>query len=433
MVRGVAIVAGATPTIRNATTHHPFRQDSDFFYLTGFEEPNAVVVLIAGDNGCRYVLFVQPRDPEREVWDGKRAGVEGAKSTYGADDAYVIDELESRLPALLEGAETLFYVPGLSQRRDAVVFAAMRKHRTHSRDLLSGPDTLVDLAALLHEQRIIKEPDELSSLRRAARLGALAHREAMRVTAAGLREYHVQAVLEFVFRAHGSPRNGYNSIVAAGANATTLHYVDNTAELMSDELLLIDAGCEVDYYTCDITRTFPVSGRFSPAQRAVYDVVLDAQRRAIALARPGRTIVEVHEEAVRALTQGMVSLGLLEGDVDALIASSAYKAYYPHRTSHWLGLDVHDAGSYAEAPGQSRVFAPGMVITVEPGLYIPADDERAPESLRGIGVRIEDDVLITDDEPVVLTNDAPKDPVEVERLCQESSRFSPFLPVPPQS
>ncbi len=425
---GVAIVPAARVVQRNADVDYPFRQDSDFYLLTGMEEPDAVAVFCRTKGQRRFVLFVRERDPEKERWDGERPGVEGAVRDYGADEAYPLGALGDKLPELFEGARRVAYRPGRYADLDSTVFAAWRHHRSSSRVRYDGPDELINLEAVTEQLRLRKSPAALDALRRAARISALGHREAMRVARPGLYEFQVEAVLDFAFKAYGAVRHGYTPIVASGANATVLHYVRNDRRMEDGDLLLVDAGGEFDFHTADITRTFPVSGRFTPPQRDAYAVVLAAQRAAMARCVVGASMQEVHETAVRVLVEGMVALGLLEGDVDGLIEREAYKPYYMHRTGHWLGMDVHDVGRYW-SEGQSRRLEPNMVVTVEPGLYVPLDAAEAPEALRGIGIRIEDDVLVTDDGPVVLTEHVPTDPDEIEALCAEPSSFADLLPL----
>ena len=423
----IAIFRAATLTARNADVDHDFRQDSAFFMLTGFEEPDAVAVLRPGHPTGAFTLFVLPRDPDKETWTGRRAGPEGARERYGADAAFPVEAFDKELETLMEGAERLIYEVGQDGAFDRRVLAAMRKHRSMPRSGVIGPDVIVEPASLLDELRLRKTADEIASLRQASDITAMGHREAMRVAAPGLWEYQVQAVLEFVFRTHGSPRNGYPTIVAGGANATILHYNTNRMLLRDGDLLLIDAGAEHGHLTSDITRTFPVGGRFSGPQRDVYEVVLRSQLDAIALCTAGASFQAGHDRAVEVLVDGLVSLGLLSGDPKELIETEAYKPLYMHRTGHWLGMDVHDVGVYKRG-AQWRTLEPGMVLTVEPGLYI-AEDAKVDERFRGIGVRIEDDVLVTAAGPVVLTAMCPKSIDDVERVCGERSRFADLMPL----
>jgi Xaa-Pro aminopeptidase len=410
------LLFGAAHHVRNGDSEYKYRPDSDVYWLTGWEDPECAVFLRPGDEP--FTLFVQPRDKEREVWTGYRAGPEGAREKFGADAAHPIGALEEHLPRLIQGVNTLHYAFGADHATDLVVLGAIRAGAKAARkNGLDVPETFHAPSKLLHELRLHKTPDELAVLREAAKLTARAHRAAMQKGRPGVGEHEIEALIDYTFRSGGGNGPGYTTIVAGGKNATVLHYVTNSEPLADGDLLLIDAGCEVSYYTADVTRTFPVGGRFSPAQRKVYEHVLAAQLAAIGTIKPGTPFKTVHDTTVRRLTEGMVALGLLKGEVDALIASEAYKKYYMHGTSHWLGLDVHDAGLYARK-GKSRPLEAGMVLTVEPGLYIAADDETAPPELRGIGVRIEDDVLVTAGGHEVLTAEIPKTVDEVEAACQ---------------
>jgi len=408
------LVFGGPHHLRNGDAEYRYRPDSDVFWLTGWEDPEVAVFLRPGEEPV--TMFVQPRDPERETWTGRRKGPEGARADHGADVAYPFAELLEQLPRLLQGVRVLHYGFAHDAEHDALVMSSVAKAARSGRLAgLCAPQTFHSPQVLLHELRLHKTEAELAVMRRAAEISGSAHVEAMRAAAPGRHEYEIEALLHHTFRTHGSTGAGYTPIVAGGANATILHYVTNRDPLRAGDLLLIDAGCEVDYYTADITRTFPVDGTFTDPQRAVYEAVLAAQEASIAACRVGHTFQDVHDASVRVLTAAMVELGLLEGEVDALIEDKAYKRYYMHGTSHWLGLDVHDVGPYV-ADGGSRPLAPGMVLTVEPGLYVAEDDDSAPEALRGIGVRIEDDVVITDGDPEVLTSAVPKGVDEVEAL-----------------
>jgi len=426
--QGAAIFPAAPAAIRNNDVEHEYRQDTDFYYLTGFEEPHAVAVLVPDHPEHRFTLFVQPKDREREVWTGWRAGAEGAKRDYGADAAFTIDQLDEELPKLLLAAkvERIYYRFGSDPTFDERLVGWMRRFQRERQRSGIGPTAVIDPADILHEMRLIKSADDLAALRRAVEITCDGHLTALRALRPGMHEYEIEATLRYVFRKQGSPRHGYAPIVAAGANATVLHYVTNNSRIEADDLLLIDAGAEFGYFTGDVTRTWPASGTFSEAQAEVYQVVLDAQLEAIKAVRPGATFIEPHDRAVRVLTEGMVRLGLLEGDVDQLIEEgnkyqnqpdtpSGYKKFYMHRTSHWLGMDVHDAGPYKVAD-EWRKLEPGMVLTIEPGLYIAADLEDVPTRYRGIGVRIEDDVLVTDDGCEVLSARVPKTIDEIEGL-----------------
>jgi len=412
------LVLGAPEVTRNGDAEYRYRPDSDLWWLTGFGEPGSAVFVKPGE--APFTLFVRPRDKARETWTGRRAGPEGAIARFGADDAAPIAELDEHLGRLLQGVRTLHYGFGrdadMDRRLQAVIARAARAGR---RNGLEAPEVFVSPGRTLHELRLYKTDDEVACLRAAAEITDEAFRACMAAVAPGKGEWALDALLQGTFRAHGSEGPGYTPIVASGDNATILHYIDNNDVCEAGELVLIDAGCEVGHYTSDVTRTFPVDGRFEGAGRDVYDAVLSAQLAAIEATAPGATFMDVHDATIRHLTGAMVDLGLLQGDVDELIETEAYKRYYMHGTSHWLGIDVHDVGAYARE-GSSRVLDPGMVLTIEPGLYIAPDDEQAPEALRGIGVRIEDDVLVTADGRDVLTAAIPKSIADVEAACKGS-------------
>ena len=414
MGQAVAVFAATPVAMRNNDVEHEFRQDSDLFYLTGFEEPECVLVLSTVHPEHRTVLFVRPRNPERETWDGPRAGVEGAVTRYGADAAFSMAELAAKLPEYLQDCPRLYYRLGRDRRFDARILDALDSVRAKARLGIMPPREIVDPGTIVHEMRLRKSAAEIETMLRAADITAKAHARAMEVAAPGRYEYEVEAELLRTFRAHGAERPAYGSIVGSGANATILHYRKNDRRLEAGDLLLIDAGAELEYYACDVTRTFPVSGRFSPAQRAIYDVVLAAQAAAIAAVRPGTTVPEVHRHALEVLVDGLVTLGLIQGPVASAIEEERYKPYYMHRTSHWLGMDVHDVGDYF-VDKQPRALEPGFVLTIEPGLYI-APGSPCDATWHGIGVRIEDDVLVTNDGPHVLTAAIPKQAEELEQI-----------------
>ncbi len=409
----VAVLPSAPVFVRNNDVDHEYRQDSDFFYLTGFDEPESVLVLDAEDR--KVTLFVRPRDRDREVWDGPRAGVDGAKA-LGADASFVVAELDEKLPNLLQNRRRVYYRLGGSRRFDDRLLGAIDKVRARQRLGVTAPTEVVDPGAVLHEMRLRKSPVEIETMRTAARITREAHELAMNRTRPGMHEYEVEALLLDTFRRHGSERPAYGSIVGSGPNACVLHYRKNDRRIDTGELLLIDAGCEYGYYASDVTRTFPVGRAFSREQQAIYELVLHAQVEGIAATRPGATLDEIHKLSVDIITRGLVRLGLLSGEVQTLIDSEAYKRFFMHRTSHWLGMDVHDVGAYFEA-GKPRRLEPGMVLTVEPGIYISPDDATVPAQWRGIGVRIEDDVLVTTSAPEVLTEGIPKTVEEVLRAC----------------
>jgi Xaa-Pro aminopeptidase len=416
---GVAVLAAAPELVKSRDTDVMYRQNSDFFYLTGFLEPGAVAVLTPHDAGHRFTLFVRPRDPERETWNGRRAGVEGARERFGADAAYDVAELDERLKGLVEPADALWYGVradgGAMDARMLKLLAGFRGTRPRAG---KGPWDLRDPAQLLDRMRLIKEPGELALMREAAELAARGHLAAMRAGRPGVGEWEVQALLDQTFRAHSATSGtSFPAIVGSAANATILHYVTNDRRIEEGDLVLVDAGADVGFYCSDITRVFPASGRFTAPQRAVYDVVLRALRAAVAAVRPGAPVTDVHEAARRELVQGMIDLKLLEGEPEKLIEDETFKRFFMHNTSHWLGLDVHDAGPYREPDGTPVSLQPGMVLTVEPGLYVPEDAENVPAELRGIGIRLEDDVLVTEDGHEVLTRGVPVDPDEIERIC----------------
>jgi Xaa-Pro aminopeptidase len=412
---GIAIFPSAPTAIRNGDVDHEYRQDSDFYYLTGFEEPNSVAVLVPGHPDHKFVLFVQPKEREREVWTGWRAGEEGAKRDYGVDAAFTIDKLDEELPKLAEKADRIYYRFGSDPAFDRRLVALMPRFQRQRQREGTGPASVIDPAELLHDMRLVKSADELALLRRAIDITCEGHLAAIQAIKPGSNECEVEAVLRYVFRKQGSPRSGYAPIVAAGSNATVLHYTVNNEPIEAGDLVLIDAGAEFGYFTGDVTRTLPASGRFTADQAALYQLVLDAQREAIDAVRPGATFIAPHDRAVRVLTEGMVRLGLLEGEIDKLIEESAYKKFYMHRTSHWLGMDVHDAGPY-KVGDEWRRLSPGMVMTIEPGLYIAEDLEGVDPRYRGIGIRIEDDVLVTEQGCEVLSSRVPTSIEEIERL-----------------
>lgn len=417
--RGVAIIPAATEQTRNRDVEYRFRQDSDFWYLTGFREPDAVLVLAPGRKEGEFLLFVRPRDPERETWTGYRAGPEGAVRDYRADQAWHIEDLDARLPELLSGRDQVHCTLGEHPAFDARLTACVRRLRETSRRAGSAPVGFTVLDETLHEQRLLKRPAELKLLRRACDVSARAHVRAMRFSRPGVYEYQLMAEIEHEFALAGM-EPGYGTIVGGGVNACVLHYVENACVLRDGDLVLIDAGGELQGYTSDITRTFPVNGRFSAAQREVYEVVLAAQLAAIAEMRVGRAQSRPHAAAVKVLVEGMVALGILHGDVAEIIEAESYRRFYMHGTGHWLGLDVHDVGRY-KIDGKSRPFAAGMVMTAEPGLYIPPGSEGVDERFHGIGIRIEDDVLITPGGPEVLTAGAPKRALDIEALMADAA------------
>ncbi|HYQ14796.1 MAG TPA: aminopeptidase P N-terminal domain-containing protein [Polyangiaceae bacterium] len=417
MPSGVLVLFSTPTAIRNNDVEHEYRQSSDLFYLSGFDEPDTVLVLSGVAEKEKFVLFVRPRDPERETWDGRRAGVEGALRDFGADAAYPIAELATRLPELLLGATELHYALGRHREQDDALLTALEGARRRGRRGATYPTRFVDAEVVLHEQRLFKGADELDIMRRAASISGEAHVAAMKTAKPGVNECEIDALFRSVFRANGCERPAYEPIVGSGPNATILHYRRNNRLMNDGELLLIDAGCELDYYASDVTRTFPVNGRFSPEQRQLYDIVLEAQDRAIDKAKVGATLDEVHVASAEVITRGLIALGLIEGPLEDALKEQRYKTYYMHKCSHWLGMDVHDVGAYYRG-GQGRPLEPGMVLTVEPGIYVPENASGPAERYRGIGIRIEDDVLVTEAGNEVLTAHIPRTVDAVERACQ---------------
>jgi Xaa-Pro aminopeptidase len=461
---GLAVIPGAHEVIRNYDVAHPFRQDSFFWYLTGFGEPESVAVIAPGHDDGEYILFVRPKDPALEVWTGIRAGTEGVKQEHGADAAYELGELEVVLERMMYGREVLWYSTGNDHYDDRI--ASIVKNARGHRERMGGvvPSTVRDVSVPLGEMMLYKTPDEATSLRQACELTGEGHMEAMRFAQPGMYEYQVQAALEYYWRLRGSRRNGYGSIVASGANACVLHYEENDSVIGGADLILIDAAAEIDGYSSDVTRTFPAGGKFTAPQRALYDVVLTAIRKGVELAVPGSSLKAIHDESRRILTEGMVDLGLLPGSVGEAVAMHHYTTFFMHATSHWLGLDVHDRGAY-RIDGVSRPLEEGMSFTVEPGIYVGPEkaeieltllvydpeewNERrirlgrvaaaakeaeelegaekvkheVPEEFLGIGVRIEDDLLITDEGHENMTQSVPKEIADIEALCAEASRL----------
>jgi Xaa-Pro aminopeptidase len=412
--KSVAIIPSAREAVRSNDTQYRFRQDSDFYYLTGFEEPESIAV-IAPAREAKYTMFLRPRDPEREIWDGRRAGIEGAKSEFGAQEAFPISEFAEKLEEILDGAENLYYRLGVNPDLDDMIIRKIASMRAFNRKPIHPPATIIDPATIVHEMRVLKTAEEIEIMQRAADIAAEAHVEAMKAVRPGMKEYQVEALIEQIFRQKGAAAPAYTSIVGAGANATVLHYINNDGELRDGELLLVDAGAEYKGYASDITRTYPISGKFTKAQREIYDLVLETQMSCVEMVRPGVTHEQLKNHSIEMLTAGMVRLGLLKGEPEELIKEEKYKQFYMHGLGHMLGIDVHDVGRYYYDK-ESRALEPGVVMTVEPGLYIAPDTKDIPEQYLGIGVRIEDDVLCTQNGPRVLTNKVPKDAGEIETL-----------------
>jgi len=411
----IAIIPSAPVTVRNRDVENPFRQDSDFYYLSGFAEEHAALVLIPGRDHGEYVVFCQEKIKEQEIWTGRRVGPEAAPEVLGCDDAFPVSDIDEILPGLIEGKDRIYASLGVSPEFDRQLMHWVNHIKTQVRNGATPPHEFSALDHLLHELRLVKSPAEIDVMQAAADISAEAHTRAMQIVRPGMKEYQLEAELMHIFMAAGSRWPAYPSIVGAGDNACILHYTRNDDTISDGDLILIDAGCELDYYASDITRTFPANGRFSDAQRKMYQLVLDAQYAAIEAVKPGNHWNQPHEAAVRVLTEGLVQYGLLQGDVDELIESLAYRQFYMHKTGHWLGMDVHDVGEY-RIDGDWRVLEPGMVMTVEPGLYIAPDDESVDSQWRGIGIRIEDDVVVTDDGCHVLTSNVVKDIADIEAL-----------------
>lgn len=414
----VAILPAAPVAIRNRDVDYTYRQDSDFQYLSGFPEPEAVIVLIPGRKHGEYILFCRERDMEMETWNGKRAGQAGACEIYGADDSFPINDIDDILPGMIEGSERVFSNMGAHPEFDQHVLQWVNKIRSMSRSGSRAPGEFVSLEYLLHDMRLYKSRAEIALHKKAMNVSVLAHKAAMSITEPGLMEYEVEAEILYHFNTHGM-QTAYSSIVGSGENGCILHYTENRAELQDGDLILIDAGAEMECYAADITRTFPVNGEFSKAQKALYEVVLDAQTAAIDKVRPGNHWNESHLAAVEVLTEGLVSLGILKGKVKKLIKEEAYRRFYMHRTGHWLGMDVHDVGDY-KVGNEWRELEPGMLLTVEPGLYIPAGSKGVAKKWWNTGIRIEDDVLVTRDDPKVLTAAAPKTVDEIQDWMAQS-------------
>jgi Xaa-Pro aminopeptidase len=422
---GVAIVATAPEVMRNADADYPYRHDSYFYYLTGFPEPEATLVLIAGDQP-QSILFCRDKNEEREIWDGYRYGPAGAKESFGFDASFTMDSIDAELPKLMANAPALFYALGSSAQLDARIQGWLNAVRAQARAGVTAPNAAFDIRTILNEMRLVKDADEIAIMQRAADITSEAHARAMRTSKPGLREYHLEAELLHEFRRNGSQFPAYGSIVATGANACVLHYRAGDAELRDGDLVLIDAGCELDSYASDITRTFPVNGKFSGPQKTLYEIVLASQQAAIDATGPGKLFTDGHDAALKVLAQGMLDTELLNkdkvGSLDDVIANGSYRQFYMHRTGHWLGMDVHDVGDYRDPAVSAtekpwRKLVPGMVLTIEPGLYVrPAAG--VPEAFWNIGIRIEDDALVTESGCAILTHNAPKTVAEIEAVMR---------------
>ena len=416
----IAIVPAAKEVIRNRDVEYPFRQDSDFYYLTGFAEPDAVLVLMPGRKHGQYIVFCRDRDPKMELWNGYRAGPEGACSDYDADDAFPVSDIDDILPGLLEGRERVYYAMGRHAEFDHKVMQWVNVIRSQVRTGAHPPGEFLDLDHLLHDLRLYKSAAEIRLMKQAGKIAAEAHIRAMKTCKPGIGEYQLEAEIQHEFGRNGARFPAYNSIVGAGKNACILHYTENSGTVKDGDLVLIDAGCELEHYAADITRTFPANGTFSKEQKALYELVLKSQLAAIKTIKPGNHWNQFHDATVKVITKGLVELGLLKGTVSQLIKKEAYKDFYMHRAGHWLGMDVHDVGDY-KVGDKWRVLEEGMVMTVEPGIYVAPDNKKVAKKWRGIGIRIEDDVVVTKTGCDVLTKHAPKTVKEIEALMSEGA------------
>ena len=419
---GIAILPAAPVKLRNRDVEHDYRQESDFHYLTGCAEPEAVLVLIPGRKQAEYILFCRERDPLRETWDGARAGQDGAVQDYGADDAFPIGDVDDILPGLIEQCERVYYTLGVSPEFDQQVVSWVQQLRKQVNRGTHTPQEFIALDHLLHDMRLYKSRAEISAMKKSAKIAAQAHVRSITACQPGMREYEIHADLIHEFRRHGCAPS-YSPIVGSGPNSCVLHYNQNDRLMEDGDLLLVDAGCEFDYYASDITRTYPVNGRFSPEQKAIYEVVLKAQYSAIDKVRPGNHWNDPHDAAVKLITAGLKDLGLLKGPLSKLIKDGAYSKFFMHRTGHWIGLDVHDVGDY-KVGDEWRVLEPGMVLTIEPGIYIPAGTKGVAKKWWNIGVRIEDDVLVTKDGHDVLSHGAPKEIADIEQLMARAGKVA---------
>lgn len=414
----IAVIPSAELHVRNRDAEYPFRQSSDFFYLTGFTEDLSCLVLTKKEGVCAAILFCQAKVKEMEIWTGFRLGPDAAVDTLSVTQAYAIDELDKQLPELMSDMEHVYGLWGSNKPWDERLMSAIEKVKLKSRTGVSAPTAMLSIEPILHELRLVKSEAEISLMRSAAELSAEAHVKAMEAVQPGMYEYQLEGLIRYHCAQHGARFDAYSSIVGSGENACILHYTANDQKIHDGDLILIDAGCEMNHYASDITRTFPANGKFSEAQKALYQLVLDSQLAAINAVKPGNHFNDPHQAALEVLTQGLVDLGLLKGNVPELIEKEAYKPFYMHRTGHWLGLDVHDVGAY-KIHGEWRELKPGMVLTVEPGLYIAVDDMSVDEKWRGIGIRIEDDVLVTDLGHDVLSKNVPKTVIEIEALTSK--------------
>lgn len=416
--KSVIILPSAPEAIRNGDYHYSYRQQSDLYYLTGFDEPESVAVIAPKRSEGEFILFNRKRDRDKEIWEGYRAGQAGACEQYGANQAFPIDELEEKLPGLLEGREEIHYALGIDKKFDEILINAINKLRGKIRNGLQSPIALIDITQSLHEMRLIKSPAEIALMRRAAEISANAHVRAMKYCKPGRYEYELETEILHEFNRNGARAVAYNSIVGAGKNSCVLHYSRNDQIIQKDDIVLIDAGCEYQCYASDITRTFPASGTFSPEQRIVYDIVLEAQLAGIKAVRPGLPWPDIQKKILKIITQGLIDIGLLKGNRDDLIEKNAYFPFYMHKSGHWLGLDVHDVGRY-KINDKWRTLQPGMVLTIEPGIYISSELKDVPKRWHNIGVRIEDDILVTENGAEVLSKPVPKQIDDIEGLMAQ--------------
>jgi len=411
----VAVIPTAPTAVYSRDTDYRYRPDSDFYYLTGFREPGAVAIISTRESDKPFTLFIRPRDPDKETWTGRRAGTVGAVDKYGADEAFDISKFEDKLPFYIGNTDAIYHFPGKYNKFDWKINKAWQDVRMQGRQGINAPYELIDLGHIMHEMRMVKTPEDMNILRRACRISAEAHELAMRSVRPGMNERELEALVDHYFRASGGFGAGFPTIVASGINGCILHYIENEDVIHDGDLVLIDAGAEYELYNGDMSRTFPANGKFSPEQRAVYDIVLKAQLEGCSLCTTDHTMDDVHNHAVKILVEGLIDLKLIEGPLEKALEDETYKKYYMHRTGHWLGIDVHDVGSLRK-DGKVRKFEAGMVTTVEPGLYLPENDDSLPEAFRGIGIRIEDDVHITADGPENLTDTCPKNPDLLEEI-----------------
>ena len=410
----IAIVPNKALSIRSNDVEYRFKPDSDFYYLTGFEEPNSICILKKEKKSFTYILFVEPKDKDKEIWTGKRVGFQGAKSVYKADEAYLISEFNDKLKNIAQNVEHIYFPLGKNKNLDTVITDLVNELRISNRSSVKAPKSISDPRDLIHKMRLVKDKYELSCIQNAANISKDAHILAMAYAKSGMFEYELEALLEYKFRSNGASGSAYPSIVGSGKNCTILHYIKNNKKIQKNDLVLIDAGCEFDYYASDLTRTFPIGKKFNGAQKDIYEIVLEAQIKAIEQVKPQKRFIDSHNKAVLVLVEGLKEIGLLKGSVHEIINKGKYKKYFMHKLGHWLGLDVHDAGPYVDSKGNSIKLKEGMVMTVEPGIYI-SDDSDVPRKFHGIGIRIEDDVLVTKNGNKVLTDGTPKliDEIEV--------------------